>query len=216
MVGDVVNYEEKNLIIKIQNVIDTILENQNILAFDRDLMYKLNDDFKSIDQSIDNFSVSYLNFLSEFNPFFEMLIEKLKEYESDLLEEKILSDEYIFEFNFTEFYEKENLKTYSEMIDVIKQMFGENSLLQGIFFYLHINSLLRRYMFCDNKIKLIDGIPTIEIGYSSRVSYYKEEYITNFRHELEEGVRTGVFLDDEEIISYVKEEIKELEYELNS
>lgn len=209
-------YEEKDLVVKIQNIIETILQEQNLLALDRNLMYKLNDEFEEIEKSVDNFSTSYLNFLSEFNPFFEMLIEKLREYENSLIEEKILSDECIFEFNFSEFYEKENLIPYSSMIDIIKEIFNNNNLLQGIFFYLHVNSLLKRYMFCNNKIKLIDGIPTIEIEYSNRISYFKEEYITNFRHELEEGVRVGVFLDDDEIITYVKNEIEELEYELNS
>ena len=58
-------------------------------------------------------------------------------------------------------------------------------------------------MFTKNSIKIVDKVPTIEIDYSSRLHHYKEQYITIFRHELEEGIRNGVFIEDEEIISYI-------------
>ena len=45
--------------------------------------------------------------------------------------------------------------------------------------------------------------------------FYKEEYITDFRHELEDGTRVGVFLDDDEIVEYIRNKINKLENEID-
>ena len=69
-------------------------------------------------------------------------------------------------------------------------------------------------MFANNKIKFSNNQPIIEIDYGSRLSYFKEEYVTIFRHELEEGMRDSVFLENEEVFDYILEEIKELKNEI--
>lgn len=205
----------KDLILKIQGIIDIILEEQNNYAIDRDLMLKLNEYIEGHQDLFDNqFVMAYLNFIGVFNPFFELLLERLISYENILLDRKEIIDECFFTFNFNEFNEKDNLKPYSEIIDYLEEMFPKNNLMQGIVFYLHVNTLLKRHKFNNNRIRVVNKIPVIDIDYGNRLSLYKEKYITIFRHELEEGIRGSVFLDDEEIVNYVKKEIEELEDEL--
>lgn len=205
----------KDLILKIQGIIDIILEEQNNYAIDRDLMLKLNEYIEGHQNLFDNqFVMAYLNFIGVFNPFFELLLERLISYENILLDRKEIIDECFFTFNFNEFNEKDNLKPYSEIIDYLEEMFPKNNLMQGIVFYLHVNTLLKRHKFNNNRIRVVNKIPVIDIDYGNRLSLYKEKYITIFRHELEEGIRGSVFLDDEEIVNYVKKEIEELEDEL--
>ena len=211
-----VNNDEKRIVIEIQSIIDLILEEQNTYAIDRNLMFKLNELFNKYDKDFDNdFIVSYLNFIETFSMFFDMLIEKIKEYELDILDEQTALDDCFFVFNFNEFNEKEVLMPYKDMIESIKEMFPKNILLQGSIFFMHLNTLLRRYKFKNNKIRILDKNIVISIDYADRIIYFREEYITNFRHELEEGIRTGVFIDDREINNYVREEIYNLENELD-
>ena len=184
----------KKVIFCIQNAIDKMLEKQNTYAVDRELLYELNDCF---DDEFDcEFTSNYLDFISLFSNFFDTLIKKLEECEKDLLDNKELGDEYYFVFNFEEFENKSILLPYKDLLKYLDKMFGKNITLKGIVFYMHLNSLLKKYMFINNKIRIIENIPVFDIEYSSRIDYYKEKYITNFRHELEEGIRTGVFLDD--------------------
>ena len=186
--------EDKKYILKMQNIIDIILENQNYYAVDRDIMFKLNDFFNNNEELFDNeFIVHYLDFIEVFNPFFDMLIKRLKLCEDTLLEEKDLINECFFSFNFSEFKDKEVLIPYYDMLVSLEKMFPKNVLLQGLVFFIHLNTLLKRYMFFNNKIRIVNKLPVIDIDYASRISYYKEEYITEFRHELEEGIRVGVF-----------------------
>ncbi len=206
----------KNLILKIQDIIDIILANQNNYAIDRDMMFKLNEYVEVNKDLFDNqFIASYLNFIGIFNPFFEFLLDKLINYENSLLESKELIDDCYFIFNFNEFSEKDILKPYSEIINCLEEMFPENTFMQGIVFYLHVNTLLKRHKFNNNRIRVVNKIPVVDIDYGSRLSFYKEKYITIFRQELEEGIRNSVFLDDDEIINYIKQEIEELENELD-
>lgn len=208
--------DDKKYILKVQRIIDIILKKQNDYAIDREVMLELNEFFTENEDLFDNeFIVHYLDFIEIFGPFFDMLLKRLKLCEDNLLIEKNLIDECYFTFNFNEFKDKESLIPYSEMLDSLDKMFPKNILLQGVVFYTHLNTLLKRYKFSNNKIRLVNKVPVIDIDYGSRVSYYKEEYITEFRHELEEGIRVGVFLDDEEIIKYVKEEIINLENEFS-
>ena len=212
MVNFVIN-ENKNKIYCIQNAIDIMLENQNTYAIDRNLMLKLNDCFeKEFDSS---FVASYLNFISTFSNFFDMLLKKLKDCEKELLDCKELVGECYFVFNLDEFKIKSILMPYQDILDSLNGMFPENISFQGIVFYMHLNSLLKKYMFTNNKIRVVEKLPVFDIDYGVRLEYLKEKYITNFRHELEEGVRSGVFLDDDEIVSYVKEEINNLENEMD-
>lgn len=205
----------KDLILKIQGIIDIILKEQNNYAIDRDLMFKLNEYIEGYQDLFDNqFVMTYLNFIGVINPFFDLLLERLISYENILLDRKEIIDECFFTFNFNEFNEKDNLKPYSEIIDYLEEMFPNNNLMQGIVFYLHVNTLLKRHKFNNNRIRVVNKIPVIDIDYGNRLSLYKEKYITIFRHELEEGIRGSVFLDDEEIVNYVKKEIEELEDEL--
>lgn len=204
--------EDKKYILKMQNIIDIILEKQNDYAIDRDVMFKLNDFFSdNADLFDNNFIVSYLDFIEVFNPFFDMLINRLKACENTLLEEKDLVNGCYFTFNFSEFKDKDSLIPYSDMLSSLEEMFPKNVLLQGLVFFIHLNTLLKRYKFLDNKIRLVNKLPVIDIDYGSRISYFKEEYVTEFRHELEEGIRVGVFLDEDEIIKYVMNEIDNLE-----
>lgn len=207
--------DNKELIIKIQSMIDLILKEQNSYAIDRQLMLELNDLISDWDEFDNNFVVNYLNFIEVFNPFFEMLIHKLKEYENMLLNEKELVSDCFFSFNFDEFYEKDILIEYNSMISSLKNMYTDNNLLQGVIFFMHLNSLLKKYMFINNKIRIENKVITIDIDYSSRIMFYKEEYVTNFRHELENGTRLGVFLDEEDVINYIKQNIKIVEKKLD-
>lgn len=207
--------DSKDLILKIQLIIDLILENQNSYAIDRQLMIELNDLIGDWDEFDNNFVVNYLDFIQIFNPFFDMLIQKLKEYENILLDEKDLVSDYFFSFNFNEFNQKDILIEYNGMIASLNNMYNGNNLLQGIVFFMHLNSLLKKYMFNNNKVRVENNVVTIDIDYSSRVMFYKEEYITNFRHELESGARVGVFVDDDEVIDYIKKNIKRKEKELD-
>lgn len=206
----------KDLILKIQGIIDIILANQNNYAIDRDIMFQLNEYVELHKNLFDNqFIVNYLNFIGIFNPFFEFLLDRLISYENNLLDKKEIIDDCYFIFNFSEFNEKDILKPYSEITDCLEEMFPTNNLMQGIVFYLHINALLKRYKFSNNRIRVVNKIPAIDIDYGSRLSFYKEQYITIFRQELEEGIRGSIFLDDDEIINYIKKEIEELKDELD-
>ena len=205
--------DNKKVIYCIQNAIDIILANQNTYAIDRSLMFELNECFSK--EFNDDFVSNYLNFISTFSNFFDMLINKLNECEKDLIDCKELIGECFFVFNFDEFKIKSILIPYNDLLESLEGMFPDNITLQGIVFYMHLNSLLKKYMFTNNKIRIVEKLPVFDIDYGARVEYYKEKYITNFRHELEEGIRTGVFLDDDEIITYVKEEINNLKNELS-
>ena len=205
----------KDLIIKIQSIIDLILEKQNSYAIDRQLMIELNDLISDWDEFDNNFVVNYLDFIQIFNPFFDMLIQKLREYENILLDEKQLVSDYIFSFSFNEFDKKDILIKYSSMLDSLDNMYSDNNILQGIIFFMHLNSLLKIYKFNDNKVKIENNVITIDIDYSSRIMFYKEEYITDFRHELENGTRVGVFLDDDEMDEYIRNKISKLEDEID-
>lgn len=201
--------DNKMYILKIQNIIDIILENQNVFAIDRKIMVKLNDYVKDLDCFDNDFIVHYLNFIEVLNPFFEMLINKLKEYEKELLDNNELLSEYYFVFNFNEFFEKDILLPYKDMINSLHYLYEDNIVLEATVFFMHINALLKRYGFKNNKVRITNGIPVIDIDYGIRLENFKEEYITKYRKELEDGIRTGVFLDEEEILSYVKNAIEE-------
>ena len=201
--------DNKMYILKIQNIIDIILENQNVYAIDRDIMVKLNDYIKDLDCFDNEFIVHYLNFIEVLNPFFEMLINKLREYEKELLDNNELVSEYYFVFNFNEFYEKNILLPYKDLINSLNCIYEDNVVLEATVFFMHINALLKRYGFKNNKVRITNGIPVIDIDYGIRLENYKEDYITNFRKELEDGIRTGVFMDEDEIISYVKGAIRD-------
>ena len=205
----------KDLIIKIQSIIDLILEKQNSYAIDRQLMIELNDLISDWDEFDNNFVVNYLDFIQIFNPFFDMLIQKLRENENILLEEKQLVSDCFFSFNFNEFDTKDILIEYSSMLDSLDNIYSGNNILQGIIFFMHLNSLLKIYKFKDNKVKIENNVITIDIDYSSRIMFYKEDYITKFRYELENGTRTGVFLDDDEIVEYIRNKINKLENEID-
>lgn len=206
----------KELILKLQDIIDIILENQNNYAIDRDIMLKLNEYIKVNNDLFDNkFIVNYLNFIGLFNPFFDFLLDRLVSYENTLLERKEIIDDCFFVFNFNEFIEKDILKPYNDIPNCLEEMFPKNTLMQGVIFYLHLNTLLKKHMFNNNKIRIVNQTPVVDIDYGNRISSYKEEYITIFRHELEEGIRNSVFLDDDEIISYVRQEIESLEHALD-
>lgn len=210
------NSDEKRIVLEMQSIIDLILKEQNTYAIDRNLMFKLNELFTKYELDFDNdFIVNYLDFIETFSSFFDMLIEKLKEYEEGLLDEESSLEDCFFVFNLNEFNEKEVLIPYKGMLDSLKEMFPKNKLLQGIIFYMHLNTLLKRYKFENNKIRTIEKNIVIDIDYADRISFFREEYITNFRHELEEGIRTGVFIDDREINNYVREEIYNLENALD-
>lgn len=200
----------KYYILCMQNIIDIILKEQNSYSIDRNIMKELNDYINNKKEFDNNFSVHYLNFIEVFNPFFDMLITKLEEYEKELIDNKVLSGEYNFVFNFNEFYEKNILLPFKDMINSLMCLYEDDNKLQGIVFYLHLNTLLKRYKFNNNKIKIINNIPVIEIDYGARISYYKEEYITRFRHELESGKRVGVFIDDNELLNYIINSLKDL------
>ncbi len=208
--------EGKELILKVQDIIDIILENQNNYAIDRDIMVKLNEYFESNSEIFDNdFIAHYLNFIGLFNPFFDFLLDKLVSYENSLLKRKEIIDDCFFAFNFNEFDEKDILKPYNEIPNCLEAMFPKNVVMQGVVFYLHLNILLKKHMFNNNRIRIVNQIPVVDIDYGNRISFYKEEYITIFRHELEEGIRNSVFLDDDEIIEYIRQEIKTLENALD-
>lgn len=208
--------EGKELILKVQDIIDIILENQNNYAIDRDIMVKLNEYFESNSEIFDNvFIAHYLNFIGLFNPFFDFLLNKLVSYENSLLKRKEIIDDCFFVFNFNEFNEKDILKPYNEIPNCLEAMFSKNVVMQGVIFYLHLNILLKKHMFNNNRIRIVNQIPVVDIDYGNRISFYKEEYITIFRHELEEGIRNSVFLDDDEIIEYIRQEIKNLENALD-
>ena len=199
----------KEYILKIQNIIDIILEKQNVYAIDRDIMLKMNNYIETLDDFDNDFIVHYLNFIEVLNPFFEMLIDKLRKYEQELIIDKEIVSGYYFTFTFNEFYEKEVLLPFKDMINSLQCMFEDNALLQAIIFFMHINTLLKRYGFINNKVRIVNNIPVIDIDYGIRIENYKEEYITNYRHELEEGIRTGVFMDDGDILEYVKRSVVE-------
>lgn len=207
--------ENKELIISIQSIIDLILEEQNTYAIDRNLMIKLNKLINKYENLDNNFIVNYLNFIEVFSPFFDMLIDRVKMCENELINSKQLISDCFFTFSFSEFQKKDILIPYNGMLESLNEMFKDNNSLQGIIFFMHLNTLLKRYKFMNNKIGLVNNVVIIDIDYASRISYYKEEYITNFRHELEKGLRNGVFLDDDDIISYINKKIEKLEYELD-
>lgn len=212
----ILNKEDKELILEMQSIIDLILETQNMYAIDRNLTYKLNELFIRYENHFDNeFIAHYLDFIEIFSSFFDMLIEKLKEYENDLLDEKSSLEDCFFVFNFNEFKEKEVLTPYIDMLSILNEMFPKKKLLQGIIFYMHLNSLLRKYKFKNNKIRYVEKNIVIDIDYADRILFFKEKYITNFRHGLEKKVRTDVFIDDNEIYSYVRGEIENLENDLD-
>ena len=206
----------KYYILCIQNIIDIILENQNVYAIDRETMNKINDYIKDKKEFDNNFSIYYLNFIEIFNPFFDMLMGKLNVYEKELLDNNVLSGEYNFVFNFNEFYEKNILLPYKDIINSLINLYNEDTKLQGIVFYMHLNALLKKCKFSNNKIKIVNNIPVIEIDYGARISYFKEEYITNFRNELETGKRVGVFIDDTELINYITNKINIIKDEYDS
>lgn len=207
--------DNKELIIKIQNIIDLLLEEQNSYSIDRLLMIKLNDLISDWEEFDNNFVVNYLNFIQTFDSFFEILMQKLTIYENQLLKEKELVDNCFFSFSLDEFNKKNILNDYISMIESLNNIYKDNKLLQGIIFFMHLNSLLKRYMFNNNKIRKNNNDIIIDIDYSSRIMFYKEEYVTKFRHELENGIRVGVFLDEDELIDYIKVSIEKKEKELD-
>ena len=62
-------------------------------------MIELNDLISDWDEFDNNFVVNYLDFIQIFNPFFDRLIQKLRENENVLLEEKQLVSDCFFSFN---------------------------------------------------------------------------------------------------------------------
>ena len=158
--------EGKEIILKLQDIIDIILENQNNYAIDRDIMLKLDEYFKVNSELFDNkFIVNYLNFIGLFNPFFDFLLDKLVNYENILLERKEIIDDCFFVFNFNEFSEKDILQPYSEITNCLEEMFPKNALMQGVIFYLHLNILLKKHMFNNNRIRVVNQIPVVDIDY---------------------------------------------------
>lgn len=207
--------EDEKIILKIEEIIDIILTNQNNYSVTIDKMRLLNEYFKdNSDLFSEEFIRSYINFLEIFNPFFEFLLSKLEECERDLLNSNEIDSDYFFSFSFHDFKTKNILKDYRDMIEELDNMFGNNNILKGIVLFMHLKILLNRYNFTNNKIKISNNNPCIDIDYASRLVNLKEEYITIFREELEEGIRNSVFVDDEEIKNYIISAIKELNNEL--
>lgn len=207
--------EDESIVLKIEDIIDIILDNQNNYSVTIDKMIILNDYFKNNhDLFNEEFIRSYINFLEIFNTFFEFLFSKIEECEQDLLNKNEIESDYYFSFSLTDFKNKKVLKDYLEMIDELDNMFKDNDVLKGIVLFMHLNRLLNRYNFTNNKIKVCNNNPCIDIDYASRLVNFKEEYITIFRTELEEGIRNSVFVDDEEIKNYIIDAIKELKNEL--
>lgn len=205
------NNNEKQIVVKIEEIIEIILDNQDYLVIDSKIMNKLSSYFNKYEDIFDEMFIrNYISFIEIFNLFFDFLMNKLVMYENSLMDEEDLQNNYFFTFSFNEFEEKEVLLPFKEMLFMLEEMFPGNRLLQGIVLFIHLNNLLKRRMFCNNKIKFVSNNLIIEIDYGYRVDYYKEEYITIFRHELEEGIRNSVFIDNSEIVSYIKGEIKEL------
>jgi hypothetical protein len=209
------NEQEKTITLKIEELIDIILEKQDSYSISRDILNKLEDYFNNNSKYFgEKFIRDYIDFLDIFNQFFTYLLENVEKYEQNLIDEKEVVDKVYFAFDFKDFNKNKKLKKYSMMIDYLESMFPNNSLLQGVILYIHLNKLLNRHMFINNKIKVSSNIPLIEIDYGSRLSYYKEEYVTIFRHELEEGIRSSVFLDNDEVFKYILDEIRNLKNEI--
>ena len=209
------NEQEKTITLKVEELIDIILDNQDSYAISREILVKLEDYFQDNTKYFgEKFIRDYIDFIEVFNKFFGYLMDNLEKYEQSLIDEKEVIDKSYFVFDFNEFKNNKKLKPYNDMIKYLESMFPSNPLLQGVVLYIHLNKLLNRYMFINNKIKISSNMPVIEIDYSSRLSFYKEEYVTIFRHELEEGIRNSVFLDDDEVFKYITSEINSLKYEL--
>lgn len=209
------NEQERALALKVQDIINIIIDNQYEYAIDRDRMNKLNEYFgENKDTFSDSFIMGYINFIDNLNSFFDFLLLKLEECEKESLEIDDITSDVMFTFTLNEFKDKEVLLPYEDLIDELNNMLPGNRLLQGIVLYMHLNSLLNKYNFTNNKIKINSNVPIIEIDFNSRIVNYKEDYITVFRHELEEGIRNSVFVDDEEIKRYIISEIKELKNEI--
>lgn len=208
------NNQEKEIILKIQTIIDIILEGNNAFAIDSSTMIKLNEYLSNYSETFnEEFIWNYVSFIEMFNEFVEFLLKRLEVYEHEMIISKEILSDCFFTFNIQEFYEKEALKPFSEMIDILENIFCDNPVLQGLVLYIHLNSLLSKHKFVNNKIKLAGNLPIIEIDYTARINYYKEEYITIFRQELEEGIRNSVFVDEKEAFNYAVEEIRELKNE---
>ena len=207
--------KDKQVVIRTKEIIDIILENQSNYIINYDIMQRLDHYFKQYSDTFDeDFIRNYISFLEEFTTFFDYLMFKIEECEQDLLDNQTIESDYYFIFSLEEFKQKENLKPYLEMLNILDEMFPDNKVLQGAYLFLHINSLLYLRMFKNNKLTIENHIPNIVIDYGYRIDYYKEEYVTIFRHELEEGLRTSVFIDNKEIINYINTEIKELNKKL--
>lgn len=203
------NKDEKQLIIKIKEIMNIILEDHNNYVIDSLTMNKLNNYFYLNSNLFnENFIRNYISFIEIFNCFFDYLLSKILSYEDELLNNNTFISNSFFIFDFNDFKDKKGLTKYQEILYYLENMFHDDSLLQGIILYMHINELLYKLNFCHNKIKLNNNIPTIAIDYGYRLDYYKEEYITIFRHELEEGIRNSVFIENEEIVNYIKQELK--------
>ena len=209
------NEQEKAITLKVEELIDIVLEDQDSYAISREILVKLDSYFKDNTKYFgEKFIRDYIDYLDIFNQFFGYLIECLEQYEHDLVEEKEVVDQVYFAFDFNDFKKNKKLKDYRPMIEHLESMFPSNPLLQGVILFIHLDRLLKRYMFLNNKIKFSNNTPLIEIDYGSRLSYFKEEYVTIFRHELEEGTRDSVFLENDEMFDYILEEIRELKNEI--
>ena len=209
------NEQEKTITLKVEELIDIVLEDQDSYAISRDILVKLDSYFKDNTKYFgEKFIRDYIDFLDVFDQFFGYLIDSLEEYEQELVNEKEVMDNVFFAFDFDDFKKNKKLKEYRSMIDHLESMFPKNPLLQGVILYIHLDRLFKRYMFLNNKIKFSNNQPLIEIDYGSRLSYFKEEYVTIFRHELEEGTRDSVFLENDEVFDYILDEIKELKNEI--
>lgn len=207
--------DDEIIVLKIEEIIDIILDNQNNFSVPIDKMILLNDYFKDNGSLFsEEFIRAYINFLEVFNSFFDFLLIRLEECEQNLFDNNEIESDYYFSFSFDDFKKKDILKEYTKMIIELDNMFKENNILKGVILFMHLNRLLNIHNFTNNKIKVSYNNPCIDIDYASRLVNFKEEYITAFRAELEEGIRNSVFVDDDEIKSYIKSAIKELKNDL--
>ncbi len=199
--------EDKKIVLCIQNIIDIILEDKDFVI-DSNRMKKIYDYFNKIKIFDDEFINRYIDFIEIFNNFFDFLIEKIEEYERDVIKYGEDLEHGYFTFNFEEFKTKESLLVYQDMIEYLNYLFNGNILLQGLIFYIHINSLLSARSFTNNKIKMSRGIPTVEIDYVARISNYKDLYMKKVRKMLQEGKRDSVFVDKSEWLSFVEKKLE--------
>ena len=91
--------EDKKIVLCIQNIIDIILEDKEFVI-DSNRLKKIYDYFNKTKLFDDEFINRYIDFIEIFNNFFDFLIEKIEEYEKDVIKYGEELEHGYFTFNF--------------------------------------------------------------------------------------------------------------------